>query len=217
MRAWRLRPTRRLRRTPFSRRREDEEEGEGSSEVAPAAKDGEKIRIQIESHGGAVTTKFRMFPTSSFSKMMDAWCDQQEVPRGVAHFELCEGGRVLLPGDTPASCGGAPRPGSPLRVRAEARGQKRDRSSSASSSSSSLGSSADGLLEPLADDGEEREDAAGPSAVASRRALPAASDEEADGEEAWSGQQAAAGGASAASAPAAATPPAAPATPAPAA
>lgn len=66
---------------------------------------GEKIEVQVLAEGadGTNVTNVKMRLTTPFEKMMDAWCQQYDIPIEEAQFELH--GRILQPSDSPSSCG----------------------------------------------------------------------------------------------------------------
>ena len=92
---------------PENRRQESVQE---QNSTQPSEGD-EKVSIQVVAHaeGGDNVTDFKMKSSSSFDKMMKAWCKNHSIPESQAVFEF--NGRELLPEDTPASCSWSSRNG----------------------------------------------------------------------------------------------------------
>ena len=87
----------------------------------------EKIDIQVmaQAEGGDNIVDFRMKGTSTFDKMMKAWCKHQELSEAEAIFEL--NGRELKADDTPASCGWSRSDGT-MKINAKPREEELPRS-----------------------------------------------------------------------------------------
>ncbi|CAK0893910.1 unnamed protein product [Prorocentrum cordatum] len=98
--------------------------GGGGALGAAAAPGPGKVTVQVvatAADGELAQLDFRMRPEATFSKLMVAWCRENQVDVGAAAFFLEESRRELAPEDSPASIGCGLDAGV-LRLRAEPRG-----------------------------------------------------------------------------------------------
>ena len=102
---------------PMPENRQQEQSVQEQNSTQPSD-DNEKVSIQVVAHaeGGDNVTDFKMKSSSSFDKMMKAWCKNHSIPESAAVFEF--NGRLLLPEDTPASCSWSSRDGA-MRITAK--------------------------------------------------------------------------------------------------
>lgn len=66
-------------------------------------------RVIADSEDGISLVGFTLRLNTPFAKMMEAWCDYQELPVGSVYFEL--GDEILVPMDTPGQRGFSPEHG----------------------------------------------------------------------------------------------------------
>ena len=94
---------------PIAEHRRQESVQEQNSKQQSESDDKVSIQVVAHAEGGDNVTDFKMKSSSSFDKMMKAWCKNHSIPESQAVFEF--NGRELLPEDTPASCSWSSRDG----------------------------------------------------------------------------------------------------------